>query len=192
MYVYQEEVSKDRKMIGASMSYQYVCYQNVQEPDGEKKKHDIIKVPAIGKKEIEGFTKSKFETAGTAGPPTGIAKIDWSYTTHYLATKVDAMPNAVWIWDMTTLELASVLIHQNPVKTFQFSPNSNDLYILTGNSRVFTWAPLGASVIELPQSGFGKDLVNSTQLNKIKWNPNSRNMLLFDKAELLIGIPPSG
>ena len=102
------------------------------------------------KKDTEGFKNSKFENVGLDGPPTGVKKIEWSYTTHYMASKCDNMPHTVWIWDMTTLELASVLIHTSPVKNFSFSPTSNDLYIVTGQGRVYTWAPLGASVIELP------------------------------------------
>jgi hypothetical protein len=32
--------------------------------------------------------------------------------------------------------------------------------------------------------------MNKSCLTKIKWNPNSSNLLLMDKNELLIGIPP--
>ena len=60
------------------------------------------------------------------------------------------MPTAVWIWDVTTLELLSVCIHLNPVKSFKWSPQSNELFIVTGGPRVYTWTPQGASVIELP------------------------------------------
>lgn len=101
------------------------------------------------------------------------------------------MPNAVWIWDLTTLGLSSVLIHLNSVKSFKFSPNSNDLYIVTGTARVYTWAPRGASVIELPNTGIDLSSVNKSSLSQIKWNPNAGNLLLMDKAELLIGIPPT-
>jgi len=74
------------------------------------------------------------------------------------------MPNAVWVWDMTCLELASVLIHKDSVKSFKFSPNRNDLYIVTGAGRVYTWNPTGASVIELPQAGFSNDAINGCSL----------------------------
>lgn len=142
------------------------------------------------KKEIDAHKTAKSEQVGTSGPALGVQKVEWSYTSHYMASKCDNMPSTVWIWDMTTLELASVLIHTNVVKSFKFSPSSNDLYIVTGLGRVYTWAPLGASVIELPQSGFGKEQISSTCLSKLKWNPNSHNLLLMDKNELLIGIPP--
>lgn len=107
-----------------------------------------------------------------------------------MASKCDNLPTTVWVWDMTTLELASVLIHEHPVRSFSFSPSSNDLYIVTGQGRVYSWAPMGASVIELPQQGIGQESINQSKLYKIKWNPNCKNMLLFDKTELLIGIPP--
>lgn len=102
------------------------------------------------------------------------------------------MPTAVWIWDMTTLELATVLIHLNPVKSFKFSPNANELYIVTGSARVYTWTPVGASVIELPAAGFGSESsMKTTSLTSLKWNPNASNLLLMDKGDLLIGIPPA-
>lgn len=109
---------------------------------------------------------------GLDGPPTGVKHLQWSYTSHYLATQSEQSPATVWIWDMTTLELASVLIHQHPVKDFKFSPHSNDLYLVTGAGRVYTWAPLGASVVELPQSGFGNMDISMIGLHKIIWNPN--------------------
>lgn len=91
---------------------------------------------------------------GISGPPTGVNKLEWSHTGNYLATKCDSMPTTVWVWDMSSLELSSVLIHLNSVKNFKFSPNSNELYVVTGTARVYTWTPQGASVIELPQAGF--------------------------------------
>ena len=103
-----------------------------------------------------------------------------------MVSKSDSMPTAVWIWDMTTLELASVLIHRNVVKNFKFKPGSNELYIVAGSGRVYTWGPSGASVVELPIGG--EEKIN---LTKIIWNPNSGNLLLMDKTNLLIGIPPN-
>lgn len=78
--------------------------------------------------------------------------MEWSYDSQYLATKCEDMPNAVWVWDVTTLELSSVLIHLNPVKSFKFAPQSHSLYIATGQKRLFVWTSGGACVIELPQN----------------------------------------
>ena len=74
------------------------------------------------KKKIQSFQTSTFEKAGLNGPPTGIKSCEWSYDSAFLATKVESMPNVVWIWDITTLSLLTVLIHLNPVTAFKFAP----------------------------------------------------------------------
>jgi hypothetical protein len=73
---------------------------------------------------IQAFQASTFEKVGLQGPPTGISLLDWSFDSLYLATRCDSMPTAVWIWDMTTFDLHTVLIQLNPVKTFKFAPHS--------------------------------------------------------------------
>jgi WD40 repeat protein len=159
---------------GPKTSYQYVCYQSSE----SNIRQDIIKIPQL--------KQDNKKQDANAAPSGGVSKIEWSYTGHFMVSKSDAMPKAVWIWDMTTLELATVLIHKNNVKNFKFNPNSNELYIVAGAGRVYTWGPLGASVVELPIGG-----EQTVALNKIIWNPNSGNLLLMDKVNLMIGIPPS-
>ena len=46
----------------------------------------------MSKKDVDSFKTSKFENVGLAGPPTGVQKIEWSYTTHFMASKCDNMP----------------------------------------------------------------------------------------------------
>ena len=167
IYVYQEE-----QVPGPKISYQYICYQS----SDSNVLQDVIKIPQL---------KQEKKVEAGAAPVGGVSKIEWSYTGHYMVSKSDIMPKAVWIWDMTTLELVTVLIHKNNVKNFKFNPNSNELYVVAGAGRVYTWGPLGASVVELPVGGD-----QSISLSKIIWNPNSGNLLLMDKQNLLIGIPP--
>lgn len=92
----------------------------------------ISKIPQLPKKEVQNFQASTFEKAGLQGPPTGVKQVEWSLDSLYLATKVESTPHTVWIWDMTTLNLASVLIHLNPVASFKFAPHSHQLIIGTG------------------------------------------------------------
>ena len=49
------------------------------------------------------------------GPPTGVKNVEWSFDSTFIATKVESMPNAVWIWDITNLQLSTVLIQLNPI-----------------------------------------------------------------------------
>ena len=108
---------------------------------------------------------------GLRGPPTGIQSIEWSFDSQYLATKCESMPNAVWVWDMTKLLVAAVLIHISPVKTFKFAPHSQQLYIGTGESRIFIWSPKGASVENLPRNDFSAHGPNAVSVHRIIWNP---------------------
>ena len=81
-----------------------------------------FKVPQLAKKESEGFKHSDFSKVGLQGPPTGVRLIEWSFDSQFMATKVESMPNAVWVWDMTTLQLTALLVHLNPVLSFKFAP----------------------------------------------------------------------
>ena len=82
VYVYQEEVTKATKN-NINVSHQYVCFQST--PD-DQQKQEIVRIPQIPKKEIEGFKNSAYEKVGLDGPPVGVNKMQWSYTSHYLAT----------------------------------------------------------------------------------------------------------
>ena len=51
--------------------------------------------------------------------------MEWSYDSQFLATKCESIPSAAYVWDMTTLELHTVLVHQNAVKTLKFAPHAH-------------------------------------------------------------------
>jgi len=41
---------------------------------------------------------------------SGVSIMSWSYDSKLLATKNEATPNIVYIWDMTTLKLSVIMI----------------------------------------------------------------------------------
>lgn len=96
------------------------------------------------------------------------------------------MPQAVWIWDLTTLELHTVLIHLNQVKSFKFAPHSQQLIIGTGQSRVFAWTPSGSCVIPLPQY---MDVSSGLHVQRVRWNPRGTNLVFSDKQHAILGFP---
>eukprot|EP00929_Paragymnodinium_shiwhaense_P079819 TRINITY_DN41608_c0_g1_i1.p1 TRINITY_DN41608_c0_g1~~TRINITY_DN41608_c0_g1_i1.p1 ORF type:complete len:523 (-),score=98.51 TRINITY_DN41608_c0_g1_i1:172-1671(-) len=55
-------------------------------------------------------------------PRQGIGAASWSTDERYLATRHDAYPSVVWIWDVARLCLATVLLHRAPVRSFAWSP----------------------------------------------------------------------
>ena len=128
---------------------------------------------------------------GLSGPPTGVHLMDWSFDSAFLATKCESMPNVVWIWDLTTLQLSTVLIHINAVKSFKFAPQSHQLVIGTGQSRVFCWTPKGACVIDLPRNEAATHLQVCLSVNKVMWNPRGTNLFLSDKSSAILAFPSS-
>lgn len=76
--------------------------------------------------------------------------MEWSCDSSYLAVKCDSLPQSVFIYDIGTLLLHTVLTHLNQVKSFKFAPHAQQLVIGTGQSRVFVWTAAGACVIPLP------------------------------------------
>lgn len=95
------------------------------EPSQSKDGKVSIKLPQMSKRDMNAFLHSTFDQVGLKGPPHGVQQMEWSFDAQYLATKCESMPAVVWVWDMTTLELATVLIHLQPVKSFKFSPHAH-------------------------------------------------------------------
>ena len=81
------------------------CYVNISVPGTTNPESTLhhVKIPQLSKKDAAAFQSSTYEQAKLNGPPTGISMLEWSYDSHYLATKCESSPTAVWIWDMTTL-----------------------------------------------------------------------------------------
>ena len=54
---------------------------------------------------------------------------------------LESFPNIIWIWDIHTLRLTTLLIQLAPVKSMAWSPRSEFLFFSTGNSRLLIWSP---------------------------------------------------
>lgn len=63
-------------------------------------------------------------------PPAG--SVAWSHDGAYMATRCDSMPTAVWVWETSRLELASLLLQARPVRCAQWCPATNRLVVSTG------------------------------------------------------------
>ena len=115
--------------------------------------------------------------------------MEWSYDSQYLATKCESMPNAVWVWDMTKLELKTLLVHLDQVKSFKFSPDSHTLVIGTGKSRVFVWTPKGACVVDLPKNEISMQFAKDLNVSKVSWNPQGKNLVFSDGSMAILAFP---
>lgn len=69
--------------------------------------------------------------------------VAWSHDGSYIATRCDSMPTAVWVWETSRLELASLLLQARPVRSAQWCPASNRLVVSTGNASSWCWKQTG-------------------------------------------------
>jgi len=74
-----------------------------------------IKLPSLTKQQIAAFNVSAFDKVKPTGPPTGISLMNWSHDSRFVATKSDTSPQVVYVWELSCLELNSVLIMASPV-----------------------------------------------------------------------------
>jgi WD40 repeat protein len=62
---------------------------------------------------------------------TGISLLAFNSNGSMIATKDEATPTAVWIWNLTSLSPTAVLIHHSPVKSISWHPHQSDLLLIS-------------------------------------------------------------
>ena len=105
--------------------------------------------------------------------------LEYSYDSNYLAVNVKDYPNIVWIWQLSSLSLTTMIIFQKNINVLKWSPSEHKLIIGTDNSRCYFFSLDNIYVIELPTPNM--------KIIQIKWNYDGKSFLLCDKCKLLIG-----
>ena len=105
--------------------------------------------------------------------------MEYSYDSNYLAVNLKDYPNIVWIWQLSSLSLTTVIIFQKNINVLKWSPSEHKLIIGTDNSRCYFFSLDNIYVIELPTPNM--------KIIQIKWNYDGKSFLLCDKCKLLIG-----
>eukprot|EP00899_Mesostigma_viride_P019511 jgi/Mesvir1/27561/Mv07311-RA.1 len=116
-------------------------------------------------------------------PKLGVGLLLWSADNHYLATRNDNMPCVLWIWDMTKIALAAVLVQAEPIKSAQWDPRQPCIAVCCGGPRVFVWTPEGASCVHIPLGRFNA--------HSLKWNPSGAAFLLADRQSFCCAFLPA-
>ena len=94
-------------------------------------------------------------------PKIGIGKMAFSYDNNFIATKNDNMPNVLFIWDLNSMNLKTVLIHLNEVTYFKWSKNKNMLFISTNNNKLYYFTLDSCKILELAKDFHNKSLTFS-------------------------------
>ena len=80
----------------------------------------------------------------------------WSPDGSWLATRCDAHPCAVFVWDIARLQLAALLLQAAPVRdcAWDTTKGALRLVLVTGGPRLYVWTRAGASVVTVPSPAF--------------------------------------
>ncbi|KAK9699328.1 hypothetical protein RND81_08G167600 [Saponaria officinalis] len=94
----------------------------------------------------------------------------WSNDSQYVFTRDDTMPTVLWIWDISQLQLAAILVQKESIKAAAWDPTSCHLAVCTGNHHLYMWTPSGAYCVSVPLPQFN--------ITYLKWNSDGTCLLL--------------
>ncbi len=89
------------------------------------------------------------------------------------------MPSTIWIWQINTLSLHTVIIHLKPIKSFTWSPCEHMLLMSTENSKLYTFTLTNVYIVDLVT-----DVNFNLAINKIQWNTDGRSFVATDKVKI--------
>jgi hypothetical protein len=113
-----------------------------------------------------------------------ISLLEWSLDSKFIASKYDAMPNIIFIWETSTLKLHTVIVQLHNVKNMKWSPKENILLIVTDNSKLYTFTLDNVYIIELVS-----DMNNPFCASNLQWASDGKSFIVSDKKQMLIGHP---
>ena len=112
-------------------------------------------------------------------PNIGISKMAFSYDNYFLATKNDNMPNVLFIWDLNSMNLQTVLIHLNEVVYFKWSKNKDILFICTNNNNLYYYTLDSCKILQLSKDFHNKSLIFSND-GKIMMVKDTNNFIMVN------------
>lgn len=106
--------------------------------------------------------------------------IEWSDSNNFLAMKTETFGNYLWIWDMTTMNIHTVINTLQPVVCLKWGLREDMLYFSTGTTDINIWVPTN---ICKSQPFFG---VKGFKVNNLEWDCRGNFLMLSDKSEICI------
>jgi WD40 repeat protein len=104
--------------------------------------------------------------------------MEFSFDSLYLASKNNLYENIIFIWYIPTLTLNSIIIFNNNINDFKWSPSENKLIIATKNLAIYIYSINNIYIFNLP--------IDSFNFNKIIWNEDGEKFLIQDKNKMFI------
>lgn len=87
-------------------------------------------------------------------PKLGVSVNIWSPDSRYLATRCDAMPRTLWIWETVRLSLCSIILQDGPILVRCGTQHRHGLRFVQGITRCTSGLPTGARASMFPHKTF--------------------------------------
>ncbi|XP_069691203.1 WD repeat-containing protein WRAP73-like [Periplaneta americana] len=105
----------------------------------------------------------------------GIGLSVFSRCGHYLATRADRMPAAVWIWNMNILRISSLIVHKKPVTAIEWDPIEPRLAIVCGSNSLTLWSKEGVTT----------HMFDQICISDIRWHPTGEYLVLCANTKVM-------
>lgn len=112
-------------------------------------------------------------------PKLGVGIVKFSVDGMYIATRNDNMPNSVWIWDVSKLKLAVVLVQSCPVSDIKWDPLQSRLAMCTSNNKLYLWSPAGCVSVCVPVD-------TSFIVQRLMWHPAGSSLILVGTTHFCV------
>ena len=122
-------------------------------------------------------TARKVEATGP--PRAGVCAAKLAPSGPWLAVQTDEKASVLFIVDLVKLKVVQVLIHRQPVRSFEWNPSRkvDEVAITSGDSRVFLWSPdYEQRTIELKDSAL--------KLTSAFWTRTGESLLVCESERI--------
>lgn len=83
----------------------------------------------------------------------------------------------IFIWEVKSLSLNSLIIHNQEVKSMKWNPLENQIAFCTGIQKINLWSVEGCCSVVIPEENF--------IVQNLKWNSNGKSLLLCDQGSFI-------
>ena len=138
-------------------------------------------------------------SSGSSKESPGCSHLSFDASSSLLATQIDDSPSTVWIWDVRSRELRSVLVFHVEVTTISWHPSARETLLLRcGDSDyrglVFVWDPLslGPISVDFRRSDLASETTRRPTCAWLRTEDQAPAVFYSDGIECLLAAPMEG
>ena len=106
--------------------------------------------------------------------------IEWNFDSTFIASYNNSLPKIVFIWNVKLCKLNSIIVHNNIIKDFKWSPKENILCIVTNNEKIYSFSFSNFKIYICSKDNLFKG-------EKVLWDWKGKDIFIFDDKKFIIG-----